>query len=108
MKAKIFTATLVLAGILQLALTARSQDVDDPAQVREQRLREAAVNSLSLEEQLKLRAAEQKAAEDPIVQAALEKRKKAVREFRETLRAEMLRIDPSLKPVLDKIKSSGN
>ena len=65
--------------------------------------REEKVGQLSLEEQLKLRAAQVKAAEDPAVLAALEKRNQAITEFRAALRAAALKADPSIAPILDKI-----
>jgi hypothetical protein len=54
-------------------------------------------------EQTKLKAVHILAMEDPAVKAADEKRKQAEKEFREILRAAMLRIDPSVQPTLDKM-----
>ncbi|CAN5678791.1 hypothetical protein BH20VER1_BH20VER1_25990 [soil metagenome] len=65
--------------------------------------REQKIGRLSLEEQLKLRAAQQKAAEDPEVLAALEKRNQALKEFRDALRASMIKTDPSMQVILDKL-----
>ena len=54
-------------------------------------------------EQTKLKAVHALAMEDPAVKAADEKRKQAEKEFRDVLRAAMLRIDPSIQPTLDKM-----
>ncbi|CAN5182212.1 hypothetical protein BH20VER2_BH20VER2_03530 [soil metagenome] len=70
---------------------------------RELRQREEKVNRLSIEEQLKLRAAQQKAAEDPEVIAALEKRNAAILEFRNALRNSMIKTDPKMESILNKL-----
>jgi uncharacterized protein YciI len=70
--------------------------------------RETNIQSLSIEEQLKLRAAQKKAAEDPAVIAALEKRTQAINEFRMALRKSMIASDPKVEPILDKIAVGGN
>jgi hypothetical protein len=95
--------SLALVAILRLAPLAFAQEVDGSDLRREVREREERVHKLSIEEQLKLRAAQQKAAEDPTVQAALEKRNKAIQEFRAALRASMIKSDPTIQPVLDKL-----
>ncbi|MDQ2825049.1 MAG: hypothetical protein M3R29_06345 [Verrucomicrobiota bacterium] len=92
-----------MLAIVQLAPFARAQEVDGSDLRREQRERQERFYKLSIEEQLKLRAAEQKAAGDPDVQAALEKRNKAIQEFRAALRASMLKSDPTLEPILDQL-----
>lgn len=63
---------------------------------------------LTIEEQLKLRAAERKAAEDPAVLEALKKRNEAVRRFRQALHDSMVRNDPRMKAILDKIAVGDN
>ena len=65
--------------------------------------REEKIHKLSIEEQLKLRAAQQKAAEDPEVLAALKKRNEAIAEFRMALRNSMIRSDRSMEAILDKL-----
>ena len=65
--------------------------------------REEKVGRLTIEEQLKLRAAQVKAADNPEIKAALEKRDKAIMEFRAALRAAALKADPTIAPILDKI-----
>jgi hypothetical protein len=54
-------------------------------------------------EQAKLKAVHTLAMEDPAVRAADEKRKQAEKEFHDILRAAMLKIDPTVQPILDKM-----
>jgi hypothetical protein len=61
--------------------------------------------NLTEDERARLRAAHQKALTDPAVQAAREKLKQARREFREVLRPALLKVDPSLQPILDKLRA---
>lgn len=70
--------------------------------------RQGKINRLSIEEQLKLRAAQQKAAEDPAVLEALKKRDEAIRNFRQALHDAMVKADPSIKPILDRIAVGGS
>ena len=58
---------------------------------------------LSDEDRSKLRAAKEQALKDPAVQAANQRRKQAEAEYLELLHKEMLKTDPSLKPLLDAI-----
>jgi hypothetical protein len=58
---------------------------------------------LSEEDRAKFRAAKEQATKDPAVQAANQRRKEAEAEYLELLHKEMLKIDPSLKPLLDAI-----
>ena len=60
--------------------------------------------NLTEDERARLRAAHQKAMADPAVQAAREKLKQARREFREILRPALLKADPSIQPILDKLR----
>jgi hypothetical protein len=53
-------------------------------------------------ERVKLKAVHALAMEDPAVRAADEKRKRAEKEFHDILRAAMLKIDPTVQPILDK------
>ena len=59
--------------------------------------------NLSVEERAQLRAARQKAMADPALQAAKDRMRQARRELRDSRRAAMLRADPSIQPILDKI-----
>lgn len=108
MTLKPFVLSLAVLTIVQLAPFAFAQEVDGSDVRREVREREERVNKLSTEEQLKLRAAEQKAAEDPAVKAALQKRNTAIQEFRAALRASMIKSDPTVQPILDKVAIGSN
>ena len=54
-------------------------------------------------EKVKLKAVHALAMEDPAVRAADEKRKQAEKDFHDILRAAMLKIDPTVRPILDKM-----
>jgi hypothetical protein len=103
MTLKAFIFSLMVLGIAQLAPFARAQVLDGSDLRKEVRERDDRVNKLSIEEQLKLRAAERKAAEDPEVKAALEKRNQAIQEFRAAVRASMIKADPTIQAILDKV-----
>ena len=60
--------------------------------------------NLTEEERAKLRAAHQKALSDPAVWAARERLIKARHEFREVLRPALLKADPSLQAILEKLR----
>jgi hypothetical protein len=55
----------------------------------------------------KLQAARQKAMQDPAVQTARQKMRQAHREFRDAMRTAMLKADPTIQPVLDKLPKGG-
>ena len=82
----------------------------DPTEDLEKELRdrEAKILTLTIDEQLKLRAAQTKAGEDPEVKEAVEKRNKAVQEFRTKFRETMIKIDPSVEALLDRIAVGRN
>ena len=94
---------LVAPYFAPLAMAQAEPDLDGKKIEDELAQRETKIQTLSIEEQLKLRAAQQKAAEDPAVLAALEKRNQAITEFRLALRKSMIASDPKIEPVLDKI-----
>jgi biopolymer transport protein ExbD len=97
------TFVLSLVAIAPFAYVTLAQDLDDSL-YKAQRRREQQVAKLSVDEQLKLRAAEQEASEDPTVKAALEKRNKAIQEYRAALRASMIKSDATVAPILDKVR----
>ena len=103
MTIKPFVLSLAALTIMQLAPFAFAQEVDGNDVGRERREREERINKLSIEEQLKLRAAQQKSSKDPAVKAALEKRNRAIEEFRAALRETMVKLDPTIQPILDKV-----
>jgi len=98
-------ALLLVAPHLIPLGAAEGQEPDfDGNKVEEQlNAREGKIQALSIDDQLKLRAAQQKAAQDPDVLAALEKRDKAIQEFRLALRNSMIKADPKMEAILDKI-----
>jgi Spy/CpxP family protein refolding chaperone len=65
--------------------------------------RAARLANLTEEERGRLRAAHEKAMGDPAVQAAREKLQQARREFREVMRPALLKADPSIQAILDKL-----
>ena len=105
MKAKLtFLLIPLLAGALQFAPNLLAQPPDRPNRpfLNERRARWA---NLSEEDRVKLRAAHQKAMADPAVQAAHERLRQARREFREVMRPAMLKADPSVQAILDKMRA---
>lgn len=103
MRLNAFVLSLVLFALVQINPFTYAQTTDGSDLRREVRERDERINKLSTDDQLKLRAAEQKAAEDPAVKAALEKRNKAIQEFRAALRASMIKADPTVAPILEKV-----
>lgn len=103
MTIKPFVLVLAALVIVKLGPVACAQELDGSEVRRELREREERVNKLSVEDQLKLRAAQQKAAEDPEVKAALEKRNKVIEEYRATVRAAILKADPTVRSILEKV-----
>lgn len=99
-------ATVITLG--PLLPRAQAEDPDQTAVMNEFKRREENLGRLSIEEQLKVRAAQQKALEDAGVKTAMENRDKAVVEFREKLRAAMVAADPTVKPILDKIAAGAD
>jgi hypothetical protein len=96
----LFSTVLALMSVTPLA---RAQVLDGSDLRKEVRERDERVNKLSVDDQLKLRAAEQNAAQDPEVKAALEKRNKAIQEFRAAVRASMIKSDPTVQTILEKV-----
>ncbi len=68
---------------------------------KNQKLREW-LSLMSQEDRAKYKAAKKEAMRSPDVKAAHEQRQKIDAEYRQLLHAEMLRIDPSIKPLLEK------
>ncbi len=108
MKFNYLPAVTLLIAAANLIPFAAAEDPDNTPLQKETRRRQENVSKLSVEEQLKLRAAQQKAMADPEVKAALEKRDKALLEFREKLRAAMIASDPAVQPILDKVAAGTN
>ena len=106
MKAKLtFLLVPALAGALQFAPGAFAQQPPDRPFRPFQNERRARWANLSEEDRAKLRAAHQKAMADPAVQAARDRLRQARREFRELMRPAILKADPSIQPILDKLRA---
>ena len=102
MKAKLtFLLIPTLAAALQFAPPVLAQPPARQFQM-ERRARWASLND---EERSKLKAAHQIAMADPAVRAAREKLKQARREFREVMRPALLKADPSIQPILEKMRA---
>jgi|SRR5947209_1985302 len=106
MKLKSLITTSVLIGALQLSPVLFAQSPNNGGPGRGGRWQQRLAN-LSPEEREKLKAARQKAMQDPSVQAAHEKMRQARREFMASMRAAMLKADPAIQPVLEKIPKPG-
>jgi len=105
MKAKFsFLLVPTLAAALQFAPTVLAQGPADKP-FRQLQERRARWESLSEDERSKLKAAHQKAMEDPAVQAARDRLKQARREFRNVMRPALLKADPSVQPILEKMRA---
>ena len=90
----------ILAITLQFPPVARAQEDEQGKRGRrwEQRLAK-----LSPEEREKVKAAHRKAMQEPSVQSARDKMRQAHKEFRDAMRAAMLKADPSIQPILNKM-----
>jgi hypothetical protein len=101
MKMKSLIMTSILASALPLVPSAVGQDAEDVGKWRKHH--EERFANLSPEERQKLEAAHQKAMQDPAVWSAHEKMRQAQKEFRGVLHAAMLKADPTVQPILDKM-----
>jgi len=95
----------ILATALQFTPVVFGQDDEQGQRGRrwEQRLA-----TLSPEERQKLQTARQTAMQDPSVQAARDKMRQAHKEFRDAMHAAMLKADPSIQPILNKIPAGNH
>lgn len=100
MRVKSLITLSILAVALQITPVAFGQDDDQPMGRGRWEKRLA---NLSPEERQKLQAVHQKAMQDPTVQAAHDKMREAHKEFRDAMKAAMLKADPSIQPILNKI-----
>jgi hypothetical protein len=100
MKMKLLISMSILGMTLQFTPVARGQDEE---QGRRGRRWEQGLANLSPEERQKVQAARRKAMQEPSVQAAREKMRQAHEEFRDAMHGAMLKADPSIQPILNKI-----
>ena len=101
MKMQSLVWILALAALMQLAPLAMAQNADD-ADGRGAPWRQKLAN-LSPTEREQLKTAHRKAMQDPALRAAQIKMRQAHKEYREAMRASLLKADPSIQPVLNKI-----
>jgi hypothetical protein len=92
----------IFAAALQIAPVAFSQDENAPQRGPKHQQGGRFAN-LSPDEREKMKTAHQKAMQDPAVQAAKEKARQAKKEYDDALRAALLKADPSIQPILDKM-----
>ena len=105
MKPKLnFLLVPAVVAALQFAPAVFAQPPDKPNRPFQME-RRARWASLTEEERAKLKAAHQKALEDPAVRAAQEKLRQARREFREVMRPALLKADPTVQPILEKMRA---
>ena len=106
MKAKLaFLLVPTLAAAVQFAPAVLAQSPTDRPARQFQMERRARWARLTEEERSRLKAAHQKALADPAVWAARDKLRQARREFREILRPALLKADPSIQPILEKMRA---
>ena len=106
MKSKLtFLLVPAIACASQLTFAQPPDRSDRPFRQFLNERRAARLASLTEEERARLRAAHQKALQDPAVQAAREKLRQARREFREIMRPALLKADPAIQPILDKLRA---
>jgi hypothetical protein len=106
MRLRSFIISLTAFTILQLGPLARAEVLDGSDLQKDQRVLQEKIGSLPIEDQLLLRAAEQEASADPAVIAALQRRNKAIEEFRFALRASMIKSNPKVEAILAKVANT--
>jgi hypothetical protein len=105
MKAKLtFLLVPATAAALQFTPAVLAQSPADKPGRQFQMERRARWANLNEDERSRLKAAHQKAMSDPTVRAARDRLRQARREFREVMRPALLKADPSLQPVLEKMR----
>ena len=95
----------ILAAALQTGPAVFGQNPEQSAR-GEPRHHEQRFANLSADETQKLEAARQTAMKDPAVQAAHEKLRQVEKDFHDALNASMLKSDPSIQSILDKLPES--
>jgi hypothetical protein len=87
---------LLLAVLLPASGFAQGQRTVD--------FRRGRLAGLSMEEQAKLRSAHDTAMRDPALAASRQRYEQARNEFRDKLREGLLKADPSVQPILEKVR----
>lgn len=107
MKSKmLFSGMLTFAAALSMAAVVAAQQPQEKSVRRFQEQRSARLAALNADEQNRLRAAHEKALLDQQVRAARERLQQARREFRDVMGPAMLRADPSVQPIIEKMRRS--
>ena len=99
-----FSSITALAAATLLASAALAQTPQDKAARRVQAEQSSRLAALNADEQNRLRAAHEKALMDMQVRAAHEHLQQARREFRDVMGPALLRADPSVQPILEKLR----
>src|SRR6185436_19869357 len=94
---------LALVASFQVPSTALAQPPGEKSPRQSKMERRAKWASLTDSERAKLRAAHQKAMSDPTVKAAHDKLRQARHEFREVMHPAMVKADPAVLPILEKL-----
>ena len=94
-----------LVAVVQLTPPLLAQSPTDKPGRHSQSEHHARWASLSEDERAKLKAAHQKALTDPEVRAARDRLRQARMEFRDVLRPALLKADPTIQPILDKMRA---
>lgn len=100
-----FLLVLALVATSQFPPTLLAQPPGDKSPRQFRMERRARWATLTEAERSKLRAAHQKAMADPVVKGAHDRLKQARHEFREVMHPAMLRADPSIQPILEKLRA---
>ena len=103
MKARLTLLLALTLGFFQFAPMASPQSPSEKAPRHLRMERRAHWANLSEDDRAKIRAAHQKAMTDPQVKAAHEKLKQARRDFRDVMRPAMVKADPSIQVILEKL-----
>jgi hypothetical protein len=106
MRMKILITISILAAALQIAPVAFAQGRQRGGGGGAERMG-GAMGNLTQEERQKVMAARRTAMQDPAVSAAKQKMEQISKEFHDAMDAAMLKADPSLKPILDKMPKGG-
>ena len=100
-----FLLAPILAFGLQLIPSVLAEEPQDKPGRELRAERGARLANLTDDERAKFKAARRKAMADPAVRAAHDQGKQNRKEFRKLKRAAMLKADPSIQPILDKIRA---
>jgi hypothetical protein len=101
MRTKLLVTWMVFTTAVQLGPVLYGQENRPRGQARHHRTERLA--NLPPEDRQKLKAAHEKAMQDPGLRAAHDKLREARKEFRDSIRAAMLKADPTIQPILDRM-----